>query len=429
MTREHILVVHRWRDHHARYADYLDHAAHRVSYVTTALGAESVPPTAADVVVVAATDDLAQLRAAVDRLGRPDRVVALNEGDLDAAAALRDELGCPGQGPDALAPFRDKLTMVTAVAAAGVPVPPTAAAPDTAAVLAFADDEGWPVVVKPRRGTASRGVRVLRGPADLAGADLTADLAAEPHLVQAHVPHEVLHVDGLWTGEALGPWRVSRYVNTCREFTEGVALGSVESDDDAVRAAAGSLAARVGAALGDGPWVFHLEAFAERTPEGVLLTFLEAGARVGGAEIPFLWREVHGVDLMAAAVDIQLGRAPVCADPGLGGIGGWLLVPVPVPAPCVVVESGLDLADGPYAAVVPAEGSVIPRVGGYEHVGARFRFSGPTSAEVEAAVGRTLAALRLRCAPVPEPVPEPGWQHVVEQVLERVPGQEEGMAG
>lgn len=403
----HVLVIHRWRDHYARYEDYIDHVTHKVTYVTTDLGRESVPTAAAGSVTVRATDDLRAVRQAADtlsvRFGAPDLVVALNEGDLETAAQLRAQLGCPGQDMTALAPFRDKLLMTQTVALAGLRTPAFADAPDTAAVKEFAQEHGWSLVVKPRRGTASRGVVRLGGPDDLVALE-----AQEPEdrIVQAYCGDTIYHVDGLWTGTELGPWRASRYVNTCAEFTAGAALGSVEEDDPALLEPIGAFTAAVAKVLGGRhAWVFHLEVFVGTDDDGsVRVTFLEAGWRVGGAEIPFIWREVHGVDLMAAAAAIQLGRAPELPDgrsEGAAQVGGWLLVSSPVPAPCTVVAAHTP---GPaqalaYAQVVPKPGYVLPKAGGYEHVGARFRFRGATTQEVREAVLATAAAVSLECVP------------------------------
>ncbi|MEV0225208.1 biotin carboxylase [Streptomyces sp. NPDC050704] len=401
----HIVVVHRWRDRHAHYEDYLDHHAHRVTYVTTALAQDSVPSAAAAALVVPATDDTTAVWRAVTelsaRFGPPDRVLALNEGDLDTAAVIRERLACAGQRPLRLARFRDKLMMNQIVSGAGVPVPRFADAPGEQAVRAFADRHGLPVVVKPRRGTASRGVVRLESPADL---PRLGSLPPEPRLVQEYCPDDIVHIDGLWTGDRLGPWRASRYLNTCVDFTQGQALGSVEIDDAELLGPLGEFTARVAGALSSDPWVFHLEAFVGTSADGrPRIRFLEAGYRVGGAEIPFVWREVHGIDLMAAAAAIQLGRVPDLPVPERWRTGGWLLVPSPVPPPCRVTAHELptpqDPSEAPYAAVVPAVGQVIPRVGGYEHVGARFRFRGDSSGEVEKAVLRTAAQLRLECAP------------------------------
>ncbi|MFZ3470507.1 ATP-grasp domain-containing protein [Streptomyces sp. 4.24] len=416
--RPHILVLHRWRDTHAHYTDYLDHAAAHVTYVSTELGRASLPPAAAAVVAVGLTDDLPAVRAAVTglaaRFGTPARLVALNEGDLDTAALIREEFAIPGQHTAELAVFRDKLTMCRTAAAAGLPVPAFAPAPDPAAVTAFGEAHGWPVVVKPHRGTASRGVVRVDRAEDVAEVPgLAAALAGEPYLVQSYVDGPILHIDGLWEGDSLGSWTVSRYVGgTCADFTQGTWLGSVEEDDPALLEATEAFAAAVGAALGGTrPWVFHLEAFVTAAPDGgPALVFLECGARVGGGEIPFTWRDVHGVDLMAAAVDIQLGLTPVLPPLKTGEVGGYLLLPLPVPAPCRVEAAGWAGTPRPgrlpYAVLHTPVGDVAPAISGYEHVGTRFRFRGPSTREVEAAITEAANGFRLTCVPAAGP-PDP----------------------
>ncbi|UUN30745.1 acetyl-CoA carboxylase biotin carboxylase subunit family protein [Streptomyces sp. FIT100] len=412
--RPHVTVLHRWRDTHALYADYIDHRANRVTYISTELGRASVPAAAEDVVTVGFTDDLPAVRAALTALGEsygtPQVLLALNEGDLDTAALLREEFGIPGQTPDELAVFRDKLLMCRTVAAAGLPVPEFAPAPDPDAVREFGRAHGWPVIVKPHRGTASRGVVQVGSAAavdELPG--LAGDLAAEPYLVQSYVDASILHIDGLWEGDALGSWTVSRYVGgTCAGFTQGNWLGSVEEDDPVLLAAVEAFTAAVGAALGgDRPWVFHLEAFVTEGPGGRPgLVFLECGARVGGGEIPFTWRDVHDADLMAAAADIQLGRAPVLPSLKTGEVGGYLLLPLPVPAPCLVERA--DWAGSPpeehmpYAVLHVPVGRRVPPISGYEHVGTRFRFRGPSTAAVEDAIRTSADGFRLVCTPLEE---------------------------
>ncbi|MFE5729884.1 acetyl-CoA carboxylase biotin carboxylase subunit family protein [Streptomyces sp. NPDC056528] len=410
--RPHVTVLHRWRDTHALYADYVDHGTHRVTYISTALGRTSVPGDAEAVVTVGLTDDLPAVRAAlaglVERYGPPEALLALNEGDLDTAALVREEFGIAGQTPEELAVFRDKLLMCTTVAAAGIPVPPLAHVPDPGAVREFGDAHGWPLVCKPHRGTASRGVVRLDSGADLdAHPELAADLAAEPFLAQTYVDAPILHIDGLWEGDRLGSWTASRYVGgTCADFTQGNWLGSVEEDDPVLLAAVEPFAAAVGAALGGGrPWVFHLEAFVTRDADGgPALVFLECGARVGGGEIPFTWRDVHDADLMAAAADIQLGRVPVLPALKTGEVGGYLLLPLPVPAPCLVERADWTAPPAeermPYAVLHVPVGQRVPPISGYEHVGTRFRFRGPSTAAVEDAIETSAHGFRLTCTPL-----------------------------
>lgn len=405
----HVVVVNRWRERYAEYDRYLDHGAHRVTYVTTEVGLASVPAAAAATAIVAATDDLDAVRAAVgglvDRFGPPSAIVALKEDDLLVGAHLREEWDCPGQRTLDLLVFRDKGVMCEAVQRAGLPIPAFAPAPDAGAVLGFAAEHGWPVVVKPRIGSSSAGVVQLDGPADLA----EVDFGAGAMLVQAFCGDPIHHVDGVFDGRDVVVWRGSRYLNTCLGFRTGTVLGSVEQDDPELHLAFGEAARRFVGALSRRPLVFHLEVFVGRDGDGrPACTFLEVGARTGGAEIPFVWREVHGYDLVEAATCVQLGRPVPPAPPaarvtGRSPVAGWLLVPAPASRPCRIVEStpmvGRD--PGPYAEVVLRPGQVLPAADSYyEHVGGRFRFQGSTSAEVERAIAATARHYRVVGEPV-----------------------------
>ncbi|MEV6198540.1 biotin carboxylase [Streptomyces sp. NPDC051771] len=404
----HIVVINRWRERYARYAEYLDHTTHHVSYISTEVGLPSVPEEAGDVVTVGRTDDLEAVRAAVRvlavRHGRPERIVALKEDDLLIAAALREEWDCPGQRTAQLAKFRDKYLMASAVAEAGLELPEFELATDEATVLDFAGRYGWPVIVKPVMGSSSEGVAKLDGPEELASLRLDDG----PMMVQRFHPGLIYHVDGVFTGEEIRHVRASRYVNTCLGFRAGDFLGSVEEDDEAVNQAIREAAAGYLRALSDEPLVFHLEVFVDRSSGTPRCSFLEVGARVGGAEIPFVWREVHGYDLMDAAFQLQLQRPIPEGEPGASGeVGGFLIVPAPEARPCRITEvtSMTGRVPGLYAEALLEVGEVLPLADAYyEHVGGRFRFRGAGSAEVEAAV--VAAATGFRVAGVPADAPQ-----------------------
>ena len=410
---DHLIVIHRWSDGYADYACYVDHGTHHVSYITTRRAADGLPDGAAAVAIVDSTEDGAQVRAAISSLigefGRPDAIIALHEVDLDMAAQLRAELGVAGERLPGLAPFRDKLVMARKLAAAGVPIPATRPAPDRAAVRDFAAVHGWPVLVKPVRGTASSGVTRFHSAGELAAYEFRPDL---PMLVQPYLPHEILHVDGVVTEDGLGVWRASRYLNTCLEFTEGVALGSAELDDPKLTVPVGEFTAQALKALTTEPRVFHLELFLSGSPGAPELQVLEVGGRPGGAEVPFVWKEVHGIDLMAIAFAIQAGAplpgaARPTADPAGATCGGWLLVPTPAARPCRVTAANSQLGrdGGPYAERIPVVGQTLADIAGYEHSGARFRFRAGSTAEVEAAIGETVRNFEFRAATVDPAIP------------------------
>ncbi|MDT5038441.1 MAG: hypothetical protein QOE03_3626 [Micromonosporaceae bacterium] len=405
--RPHVVVINRWRERYADYPQYIEHDRYAVTYVSTAVGLASVPPTAAATALVEATDDLDAVRVAVHglvgRFGPPAAILALKEDDLLVGARLRQEWDCPGQRPHELEVFRDKGAMCAAIAKAGLPVAAFAPAPHDGAVLDFAAEHGWPLIIKPRVGSSSAGVVRLDGPADLA----MIRFDGEPLLVQAFCADPIYHVDGLFDGARVLTHRASRYINTCLGFRTGSALGSVEVDDAVLDGVIRAWAGRFLAALSAAPVVFHLEVFVGAAAHGrPTCTFLEVGARTGGAEIPFVWRQVHGYDLMAAAAHIQLGRPappiPPVAPAG-DGVAGWLLVPAPAQRPCRITHSTpmVGRVPGLYAEVVLRPGQVLPLADAYyEHVGGRFRFRAATSADVERAIVETARHYRVAAEPI-----------------------------
>lgn len=408
-ARPHVVVIHRWRARYAEYERYLDHERYAVSYITTTVGVDGVPAAAAEVALVEATDDLAAVRRQVgllaERHGAPHRIVALKEDDLLIAAQLTVDWGCPGRRPEDLTVFRDKLVMARAVADAGLAAPAFAAAPSAEAVRAFAAAHGWPVVLKPRLGSSSEGVVKINAPDELDALAIGPDAR---YLVQSFSPDHIYHVDGVFDGRALGPWGAYRYMTTCLGFRAGQMLACVQEDDPRINAAIGAFTGQVLSALSDRSLVFHLEIFVrDAGPAGPTCSFLEIGARVGGGEIPFLWREVHGYDLMEAAFQIALGLPPCPAalSPD-GDIGGWLLAPAPAARPCRILDvtSMAGRVPGPYAEALPRPGEILPAADAYyEHVGGRFRFRGPTTAAVEAAILATARDFRARAEPCEQP--------------------------
>ncbi|WP_202919409.1 ATP-grasp domain-containing protein [Saccharothrix deserti] len=407
----HVVVLNRWRDSFAEYARYLDHDVARVTYVTTGVGRAAVPANAREVVVVEDLLDHAEVRAALEPAlrahGRPVAVVALQESDFAVAAALREEFSARGRKPADLHHFLDKHAMLLAAQRTGVPVPRFELVTDPVGLTGFAGEVGWPVVVKSLQGRASTGVRRLDSADAVDRLDIPFD-AEHPLVVQEYLPHRIHHVDGVHLGGgALGPWRLNAYLNVPGAaatgplaFTMGEPVGSVEVDDPALLAVVEKFLRVLVPGMSADPWVFHLELFL--TPDGECV-FLEVGCRPGGGEIPFVWRDVHGIDLMECEFSLQCGEtpdlAPFDADEP---VGGCLHVPLDRPAPCRVVAADSMVAeDGPYAEVIPAVGSVIPRTAGsYEFVGGRFRHRGASTAEVAARVMATAADYRLVSEPV-----------------------------
>ena len=409
----HVVVLHRWRDGYAHYEKYVDHSRVRVTYRVTDLARDFVPAGAAASAVVD-LGDLAAVRAAlapmVRRFGTPAAVIALQEGDLPMACQLRADFDAPGRRLSDLRRFIDKGAMAEAVAGLGIPFPRSRTATGAADVLEFAREVGWPLVAKPLRGWASRGVRRLDDASALAGLDLSPDT---PMLVQEYIAHPVHHVDGYFDGTRVAPWKLARYVNVPDAatsgplaFTLGEPTGEVEVTDPEQVATAARFLDEVIPRLSAEPWVFHLELFMGGPGADPRCVFLEVGCRPGGGEIPFLWRENYGVDLMAIEFALQCGQVPEPpVIPAGAPVAGSLLVPLTGPRPCEITSApSMVRPGGPYVEAIPKPGTVVPAVEGtYEHVAGRFRFRAASTSEVERAILDVAAGYRVESRAV-EPV-------------------------
>ena len=99
---------------------------------------------------------LKQLRAALGR--RPDAVLAVDDSGLDLAALLREDLRLPGNSAEAVRQTRDKLAFRRLLRSAGLLCPQFFHLDDDAESKALPPPLRFPVVVKARRLSASRGV-------------------------------------------------------------------------------------------------------------------------------------------------------------------------------------------------------------------------------------------------------------------------------
>jgi len=411
---EHVIILNRWRDKYAEYANYVDHLACRVTYVTTMMGKQAVPDEAAGVLIVDDINNFTQVRAAVDAAvashGKPAAIIALQEGDFSVASRLREEFRTVGRKPAELHRFLDKHAMLLAAQQAGVRLPLFELVTSTQELDAFAARVGWPVVVKPLQGRASVGVHRLDNPERAAGVEISAE---RPMLAQEYLPHRVYHADGLYTGVDIGPWRLSTYENMPDAATTGPLafmlgepVGSIEIDDPVRCATVEKFLRILLPRMSEQPWVFHLELFIVDGADEPECVFLEVGCRPGGGEIPFIWRDVHNVDLMGLEFALQCGQTPELPSfPATEPVGGCLLVPLRGPRPCrIMAAPTMRRPSGPYAEAIPTVGEMVPRTeGSYEFIGGRFRFRGRSTAEVTRKVIATATDYRVLAQAVGDP--------------------------
>jgi biotin carboxylase len=145
------------------------------------------------------------------RQERIDRIVPLDEFDLELAAALREHMRIPGMGETTVRHFRDKLAMRQRAHEAGVLVPEFAPVLNHTALREYMERVPGPWVLKPRTEAAAIGIRKV------ATADEVWHVLEElgdrqsHHLIERYVPGDVFHVDSIVTGHEVRFAEVHRY--------------------------------------------------------------------------------------------------------------------------------------------------------------------------------------------------------------------------
>lgn len=398
---KHVLIVTLHRSSLVSFDRHLDHETHAVTYVTDAAGAEAVARYRSKVADMIVVDDPNDVEGACDaareiarRVGPVDVLVAPSEHDLLTGARIRDRLGIAGMTEAETLVFRDKVCMKQRLRANDVPIPRFAECRSRAEVSQLVHQLGYPLVLKPRQGAGSRGVILVEDEAAMARAWTAID--PETYECEEFVPGPICHVDGLIQNGTLTFSMASRYVNTCLQSAQGLPHGSVMIDDPDLRRELTAFALRSVEALGLSSSAFHLELILR---DGATPVFLEVGARLGGGEIKPLVQDLYGVDLPREWINLQLGagRAMRCSG---DVIGGWLVVPPPREAPYEVIDVSSLSGEVPhlYHEALPRPGEVFDqsRLLQDRWTGGRFRYRGPSTAEVEQAITETIQRYRLR---------------------------------
>ena len=144
---------------------------------------------------------------------RIDRIVTLDEFDLEAGARLREHFRMPGMGASATALFRDKLAMRVRAKEAGIRVPAFTGVFHYADLRAFMADVPAPWLLKPRTSASAIGIHKLHRAEELWPLlDRLGDQQSD-HLLEQFVPGDIYHAEGItWQGKVLfrAPFRYGK---------------------------------------------------------------------------------------------------------------------------------------------------------------------------------------------------------------------------
>ncbi len=236
-----------------------------------------------------------------------DRVVALDDFDVEDAALLREEFRIPGMGQTTARYFRDKLAMRMRAREHDIPVPAFSALFRKAQLEAFCGSTPGPYVIKPRSQASAAGIHKV---ADTEEALRTfAELGDKSYryLIERFAPGQVYHVDALIDDAAIRFVRASKYADAPLAIVQGGGLfqtrtldPSTDEHRELVR-----LTDSVMRTFGMRYSASHTEFI--RGSEGELL-FLETSSRVGGAYISSMILHASGVDLWAEWAKLEVAR-------------------------------------------------------------------------------------------------------------------------
>jgi hypothetical protein len=253
--------------------------------------------------------DRADVIKAVSYLARTrviDRIVALDDFDVELAAALREHLRLPGMGETTVRHFRDKLAMRMLARESGIHVPDFVHVLNYDALGRFMENTPAPWVLKPRSMAGAIGIQKIHRAEELWPAiERLGDLQSF-YLLEQFVAGDIFHVDCIVAEKHVVFAIASGYGRPPMEVSHGGGIFTTSilqrESGDALRLLAEN--ERVMAALGMVRGVSHTE-FIKSAADGQIY-FLETSARVGGAHIAELVEAATGLNLWAEWAKVEL---------------------------------------------------------------------------------------------------------------------------
>jgi biotin carboxylase len=216
---------------------------------------------------------------------RFDRIVALDEFDLEVAALLREHMRLPGMNESDTRFFRDKLAMRVRARQGGVPVPEFTAIFHHDEVREFLDSVPGPWLLKPRTNASAIGIRRIEAAEQLWPIlDELGDLQSN-YLLERFVPGEIFHVEGItWRHRTLFSSAFKYGKPPMQTMHQGGVFSTRALDRESIdgrrlEAVQRQMLGVMGLDYG----VTHSE-FIRSEADGSFF-FLETAARVGGAHI------------------------------------------------------------------------------------------------------------------------------------------------
>jgi biotin carboxylase len=256
-----------------------------------------------------------------------DRIVALDEFDMENVAALREHLRIPGMGLTTMRHFRDKLAMRDRAKEEGLAVP------EFVHVLNYDDLRDFmarvkpPWLLKPRSQAAGIGMKKIHREAELwPWLDQLGDQQSF-YLLEQFVPGDVFHVDSIVSERKVVFAEAHSYGSPPLDVSHsgGVFTSRTLPRTSALSKSLVKLNREVITALGLARGVTHAEFL--RAHEDGKFYFIEVAARVGGAYITNEIEAATGINLWRewALLEIGVDKKPYELPKKQNGYAGVII--------------------------------------------------------------------------------------------------------
>jgi hypothetical protein len=231
------------------------------------------------------------------RTHKIDRIIALDDFDVEEAAELREHFRVPGMGQTTARHFRDKLAMRLKAEEAGLRVPGFTALFNDDEIRAFTERVKPPYMVKPRLEAAAKGIRKVNSADELWRVLFELGEKRHTYLAEQFRPGDIYHVDALTVAGKPVFTQVSQYLSTPWDVAHGGGIfrsvtceyGS-KDEKDLIK-----FNTEVMKAFGMVYSASHTE-FIKSNEDGQFY-FLETSSRVGGAHVAEMVEFASGINL------------------------------------------------------------------------------------------------------------------------------------
>lgn len=254
-------------------------------------------------------DDFIKGMAFMMRHTKIDRVVALDDFDVEKAAHIREFFRIPGMGQTTARLFRDKLAMRFKALDAGLNVPAFSGLFNDTEINDFIAKVEAPWLVKPRSEASATGITKLHNAHDLWEHIHSLGEERQNYLVEQFRPGDVYHVDSLSVDSKVVFARVAKYMDTPFEVAHGggifrtATVGFGSEDDKALQKMNKDLMKAFGMYFS----ACHTEYIKDK--ETGAFYFLETASRVGGAHISDMVEATSGINLWAEWAKLETAKA------------------------------------------------------------------------------------------------------------------------